>query len=132
MLGQASRGYAPDENSPSMRHYGLDIAGHEGSPVFATAAGVVEFAGWDEAMGNTIIIDHGTGYKTIYGHNSVIMCEAEQKVNCGEMICLSGNSGRSSAPHLHYEIRFNNQPVDPLGFILTDSTKALAGRSPAP
>lgn len=126
MRGEPSRGFAPDLESPSLRHYGLDIAAREGLPVYATAGGVVEFAGWDEAMGNTIIIDHGNGYKTVYGHNSVLLCEANQQIKFAEMICLSGNSGRSSAPHLHYEIRYQSRPVDPLEFITPDSTGALA------
>ncbi len=121
MRGRASRGFAPEEENVSLRHFGLDIAGREGLPVFATAAGVVEFVGWDEAMGNTIIIDHGNGFKTIYGHNSVMMCKAGDEVQFGDIICLSGNSGRSSAPHLHYEIRYYDQPVDPLRFIFADT-----------
>jgi len=128
MHGQLSRGFAPDLESPSLRHYGLDIAGREGSLVYATAAGTVEFAGWDEALGHTIILDHNNGYKTIYGHNSMLMCETDQKVKFGELICLSGNSGRSSAPHLHYEIRFDNRPVDPLEFNRPDSTNVIGGK----
>jgi len=125
MRGRMSRGFVPDEENISLRHYGLDIAGRAGSPVFVTAAGVVESVGWDAALGNVIIIDHGNGYKTIYGHNSMIMYETGDEVQFGDMICLSGNSGVSSAPHLHYEIRFNNQPVDPLDFVLPDSTSAM-------
>jgi len=120
MRGQASRGFNPGEQNLALQHFGLDIAGREGSPVFATANGLVEFAGWDEAMGNTIVLNHENGYKTVYGHNSVMMVEKGDKVQFGDIICLSGNSGISSAPHLHYEIRYNDQPVDPLSYVLTD------------
>lgn len=120
MRGQASRGFNPDVDNLTLRHFGLDIAGREGSPVFATAAGVVEFAGWEQALGNMIVLNHENGFKTIYGHNSVMMIEKGDKVQFGEIICLSGNSGMSSAPHLHYEIRFNDHPLDPLSFILAD------------
>ncbi len=122
MRGRASRGYNPDQQNLSLRHFGLDIAGREGSPVFVTAAGVVEFVGWDEALGNMITVDHQNGYKTIYGHNSVVMCKQGDRVKFGDIICLSGNTGVSSAPHLHYEIRLRDQPVDPLWFVLADST----------
>jgi len=122
MRGQASRGYNPGEENLALQHFGLDIAGREGSPVFATANGMVEFAGWDEAMGNTIVLNHENGYKTVYGHNSVMMIEKGDKVQFGDILCLSGNSGISSAPHLHYEIRYNDQPVDPLSYVLTDES----------
>jgi murein DD-endopeptidase MepM/ murein hydrolase activator NlpD len=122
MRGQGSRGFNPDADNLALRHYGLDIAGREGSPVFATAAGVVEFAGWDEALGNLIILNHENGFKTIYGHNSVMMIKQGDKIQFGDIICLSGNSGISSAPHLHYEIRYNDHPLDPLSFILADES----------
>jgi len=122
MRGRPSRGFASDQENVSLRHFGLDIAGREGSPVFATAAGVVTFAGWDAALGNLIIIDHGNGCETVYGHNSAMMFEKGDHVDFGQIIALSGNSGISSAPHLHYEIRYNSRPVDPVQFVYPDST----------
>lgn len=124
MRGRPSRGFAPQQENVSLRHFGLDIAGREGSPVFATAAGTVVFAGWDGALGNLIILDHGNGYQTVYGHNSAMLFEQGDRVGFGEIIALSGNSGISSAPHLHYEIRYNAQPVEPLQYIFPDSTAA--------
>lgn len=124
MRGRPSRGFAPEQENVSLRHFGLDVAGREGSPVFATAAGTVAFAGWDGALGNLIILDHGNGYETVYGHNGAMLFEQGDHVEFGEIIALSGNSGISSAPHLHYEIRYNAQPVEPLEYIYPDSTAA--------
>jgi murein DD-endopeptidase MepM/ murein hydrolase activator NlpD len=123
MRGRPSRGFTPQQDNVSLRHFGLDIAGREGSPVFATAAGVVKFAGWDDALGNLIIIDHENGYETVYGHNNAMMFEQDDRVQFGDIIALSGNSGVSSAPHLHYEIRHNSRPIDPLQCILPDSLR---------
>ncbi len=124
MRGRPSRGFMPEQENVSLRHFGLDVAGREGSPVFATAAGVVAFAGWDGALGNMIILDHGNGYETVYGHNGAMMFEQGDRVEFGEIVALSGNSGISSAPHLHYEIRYNAHPVEPLQYIFPDSTAA--------
>jgi murein DD-endopeptidase MepM/ murein hydrolase activator NlpD len=117
MQGYLSRGYAPSESSGVRMHLGIDIAAKEGTPVYATASGKVEFAGWDEALGNLIIIDHMDEYKTHYGHNRAMLVSVGEKVNKGELIALSGNSGNSSAPHLHYEIRKNGEPIDPATLI---------------
>ncbi len=113
LRGYLSRGYAPSESSGVRMHLGIDIAAKEGTPVYATADGKVEFAGWDEALGNLIIIDHMDKYKTHYGHNRAMLVSVGERVNKGELIALSGNSGNSSAPHLHYEIRKNGEPIDP-------------------
>jgi hypothetical protein len=126
MRGRPSRGFAPEQENISLRHFGMDIAGREGSPIFVTAAGVVKFAGWDDALGNLIIIDHENGYETVYGHNSAMMFEQGDRVKFGDIIALSGNSGVSSAPHLHYEIRHQAQPIDPLQYILPDSMAVTA------
>lgn len=129
MRGRPSRGFAPEQENISLRHFGLDIAGREGSPVFAPAAGIVAFVGWDDALGDLIIIDHENGYETIYGHNSAMMFEKGDRVEFGDIIALSGNSGVSSAPHLHYEIRYEAQPVDPLPLIVPDSLSVAAGQA---
>lgn len=113
MRGYLSRGYAPSESSGVRMHLGIDIAAKEGTPVYATADGKVEFAGWDDALGNLIIIDHIDEYKTHYGHNRAMLVSVGERVSKGELIALSGNSGNSSAPHLHYEIRKNGEPIDP-------------------
>ncbi len=113
MLGTLSRGFAPDESLGARRHFGIDIAAKEGTPVFATADGTVEFAGWDESFGNYLIIDHLGGFKTYYGHNRALLVAVGESVKRGELIALSGNTGHSTAPHLHYEIRLRGEPVNP-------------------
>ncbi|UCD30298.1 MAG: M23 family metallopeptidase [Planctomycetota bacterium] len=123
MRGRPSRGFSPDQANVSLRHFGLDIAGREGSPVFVTAAGIVKFAGWDDALGNLMIVDHENGYETVYGHNNAMMFDQGDRVNFGDIIALSGNSGISSAPHLHYEIRLDAQPIDPVQLIRPDSLR---------
>lgn len=125
MQGYISRGFSPSESSGVRMHLGIDIAAKEGTPIYATASGKVEFAGWDEALGNLIIIDHMDEYKTHYGHNRAMLVSVGEKVNKGELIALSGNSGNSSAPHLHYEVRKNGEPIDPATLInLEDIGKA--------
>ncbi|MEW5875220.1 MAG: peptidoglycan DD-metalloendopeptidase family protein [Candidatus Zixiibacteriota bacterium] len=117
LLGRLSRGYQPSSVNPSLRHQGIDIAAREGSPVFAPASGVVEFSGPHEVFGLMLTIDHRNGFKTIYGHNSKLFVETGDKIRRGEVVALSGNTGISTAPHLHYEILRDNNAVDPSGFL---------------
>ncbi len=125
ILGSVSRGFAPGESEGVRRHLGMDIAAREGTPVYATAAGVVEFADWDENFGNYLIIDHIDGYKTHFGHNRVLLVSVGDVVRRGELVALSGNTGKSSAPHLHYEIRHNGEPVDPADYMDVESLKQV-------
>jgi murein DD-endopeptidase MepM/ murein hydrolase activator NlpD len=99
-------------------HEGLDIANRPGSQIRATADGTVIFAGSKSGYGQTLIIDHGYGLETWYAHNRSILVTRGQKVRRGDSIALLGNSGRSTGPHLHYEVRVNGTPVDPLTYIL--------------
>ena len=117
LRGRISRGYAPDASNPAMRHEGLDLAVNEGTAVLATADGTVEFAGQHESYGFQIIIDHGNGFRTMYGHNSVLLVKTGDKVHRGDRIAFSGNTGNSTAPHLHYEITKDGTSVDPAGFL---------------
>jgi|GEM_PF-646185 murein DD-endopeptidase MepM/ murein hydrolase activator NlpD len=98
-------------------HEGLDIAVWYNSPVIATAAGRVTFVGWNNGYGWSVKIDHGHGYKTMYTHLNEIIVDKGDKVNEGSKIALSGNSGRSTGPHLHYEIRVNGVPKNPRNYI---------------
>lgn len=98
-------------------HKGIDIACREGTPVHAAASGWVVFSGWTLGLGNTIIISHGSGYVTVYGHNSINLVRNRQSVERGQRIALSGNSGYSSGPHLHFEILRNGQALDPSLYI---------------
>ncbi|MBM4439418.1 MAG: M23 family metallopeptidase [Candidatus Rokubacteria bacterium] len=98
-------------------HGGMDIRAERGTPVVAPAAGTVSFAGWHGEYGNTIILDHGNDIRTIYGHLSKTGVQAGERVTRGAQIGQTGNTGRSSGPHLHYEILVKGQPVNPRGFL---------------
>lgn len=95
-------------------HPGIDIACAVGTPVLATATGMVMYAGVDSIYGNMVVLRHEDSVTTIYGHNQEILVTLGQKVPAGGRIALSGNTGVSTAPHLHYEIRINDKPIDPL------------------
>ena len=99
-------------------HTGLDISTRWREPVLATAGGTVFRAGWSADYGNVVEIDHAAGYRTLYGHLDVILTRAGQQVARGDRIGLVGSTGRSTGPHLHYEVRRADHAVDPLQFIL--------------
>lgn len=99
-------------------HQGLDISGPEGKPIVATAGGVVVFAGDRGGYGKAVVVDHGMGIVTFYAHMSEILVKAGDKVKRGQHIGALGNTGRSTGPHLHYEIRANDVPVNPRSYIL--------------
>ncbi len=98
-------------------HGGLDIGAPVGTPVRAPAPGTVVFAGRHPEYGITLIIEHGHGTKSLYGHLSRLNVAADRNVERGQVIAWSGNTGRSSGPHLHYEIQVKGQPVNPHGYI---------------
>ena len=98
-------------------HAGVDLAGSFGSPVYATADGVVTHAGWESGYGNLIEIQHPFGFKTRFGHLSAVKVDVGQKVSRGDRIGDMGNTGRSTGTHLHYEVRVGNEPVNPMSFI---------------
>jgi len=99
------------------RHAGLDLAVPEGSDVRAASDGHVEQAGADSAYGLFVLLEHSDGYESMYGHLSRILVTRGERVRAGEVIALTGNSGRSTAPHLHFEIRHNGRSVDPLQLV---------------
>lgn len=94
-------------------HTGIDIAVPEGTAVQAAAAGIVTFAAWEEGAGLLVIIEHGNGYETYYAHLSKLLVWPGRPVSAGEVIALSGNTGLSSGPHLHFEVRYRGVPIDP-------------------
>jgi murein DD-endopeptidase MepM/ murein hydrolase activator NlpD len=98
-------------------HEGIDIAVPSGTPVHASAAGTVIYAGWMEGYGNFVIIDHGGGIATAYGHNTSVAVAVGQTVSQGQVIAYSGSTGHSTGPHVHFEVRVNGQAVDPLGYL---------------
>ncbi len=113
-------------------HSGFDVACPEGTAVAATAPGVVTFAGEDPIYGNLVIVQHGlTGYSTFYGHNRELKVRVGQKTKRGDVIALVGSTGRSSAPHLHYEIRLHGVPVNPAKYI-TPAEKGEEEEPPPP
>jgi murein DD-endopeptidase MepM/ murein hydrolase activator NlpD len=100
------------------RHEGLDFSARRGSKVYATADGTVCHAKYDRGYGYTIEIDHGNGIITKYAHNDKLLVRKGQGVKRGDVIAYLGNSGRSTAPHLHYEVRVNGVAKNPLNYVL--------------
>ena len=94
-------------------HEGLDISTRTGTPVRATAGGIVREVGVEPGYGMLVVIDHGYGISTAFGHNSRILVKVGQRVRRGDLIANAGNTGRSSGPHVHYEVRLNGVPVNP-------------------
>ena len=99
-------------------HTGQDIEAAWGTPVVAGAAGRVSFVGWQNGYGQLVIVDHGGGLTTKYGHLSHIDVELDQAVARGQLLGKVGSTGRSTGPHLHYEVRINDQAVNPLPYLL--------------
>lgn len=95
-------------------HRGIDLAAPAGSPIYAPAAGVVSGAGWAGGYGISVILEHGGGLQTRYGHMSSFVVAVGQSVAAGSVIGYVGSTGLSTGPHLHYEIRSNGQSIDPL------------------
>jgi murein DD-endopeptidase MepM/ murein hydrolase activator NlpD len=98
-------------------HPGIDIGVPTGTPVHAAAAGRVVWCGWESGYGNLVVIDHGGGYATAYGHNSRVIVSCGQNVAQGQVISYSGCTGFCTGPHVHFEVRIDGTPVDPLGFL---------------
>jgi murein DD-endopeptidase MepM/ murein hydrolase activator NlpD len=98
-------------------HEGIDIAVPTGTPVAAAAAGTVIHAGWMGGYGNLVVIDHGGGLSTAYGHNSSVAVGYGQPVAQGQIIAYAGSTGNSTGPHVHFEVRVGGAPVDPLGYL---------------
>jgi murein DD-endopeptidase MepM/ murein hydrolase activator NlpD len=99
-------------------HKAYDIAARHGTPILATADGIVTFAGQKGLLGNTIVVDHGHGMVTLYGHIDKLLKKRGEKVSRWETIALMGNTGRSTGPHVHYEVRLNGIPVNPEKYML--------------
>lgn len=99
-------------------HRGLDIAGRLGTPVYAPADGKIRFAGNRRALGNAVTISHGYGVETLYGHMHELNVKSGQKIVRGQEIGLLGSTGRSTGPHLHYQVQVNGVPVNPRNYIL--------------
>lgn len=98
-------------------HHGIDIAAPEGTPVKATRKGEVVQVGWSDTYGNVIVVNHGDGIESLYGHLGGVSVKVGWPVIAGKEIGSCGNTGKSSGPHLHFEIRKNGRSVDPMEFI---------------
>lgn len=101
-------------------HHGMDFTAPTGTDVYATGNGEVTFSGWKQGYGNTVIIDHGYGYQTLYAHLFKTLAKKGQQVKRSDIIGLVGNTGKSTGPHLHYEVRLNGKAVDPRNYYYLD------------
>lgn len=98
-------------------HSGIDIGGDYGDPIYAAQAGTVEYAGWISGYGNAVIINHGGGISTLYGHCQSLEVSTGQSVAQGELIAECGSTGNSTGPHCHFEVRVSGEPVNPLEYL---------------
>lgn len=117
LRGPVSRGHTAGRGGRP-KHSGVDIAGMAGAPVAAAADGRVAMAGWDETFGKLLVLRHRDGWETRYGHNDGIVVSVGDSVEAGQTIALVGSTGRSSAPHLHFEVLKDGRPVDPGEYFL--------------
>jgi murein DD-endopeptidase MepM/ murein hydrolase activator NlpD len=113
--GWITRGYS---DIPGKKHQGVDLAMPEGTDVYATAFGVIESCSYDSIFGHMIIMRNNDSIQTVFGHNSKLLVQHGDTVFAGQKIALSGNTGQSSAPHLHYEIRIHGKPVNPVKYFV--------------
>ena len=103
-------GIVPDEGPD-------DIGGDYGDTIHAAGAGIVSYAGWISGYGYAVIIDHGGGISTLYGHNQALLVSEGQSVSQGQAIAECGSTGNSTGPHCHFEVRVDGEPVDPMGYL---------------
>ena len=101
-------------------HYGMDFSAPSGTEVYATGNAKVKFVGWKQGYGNSVVLDHGYGYETLYAHLYKQLVHVGQKVKRGDIIALVGNTGQSVGPHLHYEVHINGKAVDPRNYYFID------------
>jgi murein DD-endopeptidase MepM/ murein hydrolase activator NlpD len=118
--GWVSRRFIDDgEDKP--QHPGVDIAASVGTPVRCALDGTVTSAGWDDVYGNLIVVEHSESLSTVYGHNDKILVKEGDDVTKGQVIATVGNTGRSTAPHLHFEVLKNRVPIDPELYVKFDT-----------
>ncbi|MDY6084283.1 MAG: peptidoglycan DD-metalloendopeptidase family protein [Dialister sp.] len=98
-------------------HSGIDIGVDYGTPIHAADSGTVIYAGWISGYGNAVILDHGGGIQTLYGHNTSVAVSEGQSVSKGDVIAYAGSTGNSTGPHCHFEVEVNGTPVDPMGYL---------------
>ena len=123
--GRPSKGYitsgfgtrADPFTGGQAHHMGIDFNANIGDPVLAAAGGVVSFAGVKSGYGNVVEVDHGNGYSTLYGHNSKLVVRVGDIVRPGQQLAKAGSTGRSTGPHVHFEVHINGRPVNPRPFL---------------
>ena len=98
-------------------HTGIDYAAPTGTPIHAPSDGIVEFRGTKGGYGNTVIINHGGGISTLYGHCQSLNVSVGENVSQGDVIAYCGSTGNSTGPHCHFEVRENGEPVNPLSYL---------------
>lgn len=98
-------------------HAGIDIGVDYGTPIHAADSGVVVYSGWISGYGNAVIIDHGGGVSTLYGHNQSLAVSEGQSVSKGSVVAYAGSTGNSTGPHCHFEVDVNGSPVNPMGYL---------------
>lgn len=98
-------------------HLGIDVAAPEGTPIYAVDSGYIQATGWDGGYGNRVIVDHGNGFQTLYGHMSIILVQPGMSVEKGDLIGRVGSTGRSTGPHVHFELWLNSVKRNPFGFL---------------
>lgn len=111
-------------------HEGIDLAAPQGTPIYAAHAGTVTLARWHGGYGYAVIIDHGDGVQTLYGHNSELLVTEGQEVSAGERISLTGNTGYSFGAHLHFEVHVNGVPQDPIPWLLEHGVDIMGHTDP--
>lgn len=117
----AKFGYREDPFTGIIKfHKGIDIVGPKGTPIFATADGIIKYAGWKEGLGLTVEIDHGNGFVTVYAHNDKILVKPFQRVRRGEIIATMGSTGLATGIHLHYEVKLFGKNLNPIYYIIPE------------
>jgi len=118
--GWITSGFGDRTNPVTARagfHTGVDIANDTGTPIHCTADGTVSYAGWEGGYGKLVVVNHGNGYSTYYGHLSEIKAAVGGRVKRGDVVGLMGATGNTTGPHLHYEVRIYGAPVDPVKYM---------------
>lgn len=129
-LGYVSSGFGYRSYPDSEFHTGLDIVNDYGSPVYATATGIVTEADWDGGFGYKIVVDHGNGLVTMYAHNARLLVSTGQAVHKGQQIALVGSTGFATGPHVHYQVELWGKPIDPTPYLTGNGRIVADDRSP--
>ena len=127
-FGFVTQQFSSQVSGSQPAHTGVDVAAVLKAPVHATAEGLVVFSGWHHLYGNLVILSHGNGYFSLYGHNAQNLVEERKRVKRGDLIALLGETGITSGPHLHFEIWKDGEPVDPTIFIPEYGSEYMTAR----